>query len=194
MRPLPLLLAGAVLLVCAAPRSPEDLGEDPTSPAPLAASPATALGTAPRIEGAGCKPTAPIALRVEAGTLGSNGVARLDYEVELLHDALDAWVEVHLPTGGEVIDQAAPLPGPAARGEIRDGSARVRLPALRGVVELEAVMVIEDATEPSGRLRLSNTESVRYGELELELELPELVVEGETSVVAPSIVRPGGGR
>lgn len=184
MRPLPLLLGGAVLLACASPRAPRDAGVVPQDP-PL--SPVH-----PHLAEPGCKPTAPIALAVEAGPLGADGVVRLSYEVELLYPAEDVWLEVHLPAGGHLVDQATLLRGPAQRGDRRDGSARVRLPQLSGIVELEAVMQIADPTEPSGLLRLSNTHTVRYGEL--ELELPQLVVEGETSVVAPSVLRPGGRR
>jgi hypothetical protein len=146
-------------------------------------------GTPAVVAPSSCKPSAPLVVSLAASPASSRGVARVDFAVESRIDVEDLWVELRLPAGGELLAFDAPPSGPAARGEVRQGAARVRLPAGFGVLAVEAVMLLPDPETPGAFVRQSAVASARWGEPELGLE--RLEVDGEVSNVVPGIHRSG---
>ena len=159
------------------------LGSRPTAPAP---APLATLTSAPAaLQGLGCEPLAPLAIELEGSSVAGDGSARLDYSLSPLTDAAAFEFELRLPEGGAVRWHDTPDSTPLGQGELRQGAARVVLPAdaVGARAQLVVRMLLADGGSPDAVEWVERVETLSWGVLEQVVEQAELrVIDGEATM------------
>lgn len=139
----------------------------------------------------GCKPSAPVAIEVLA-TDERSGVVSIDYRVEARIDASRVATTIELKDGGTLVSHAAAGGLALARGDHRDGRARVRL---TGPARVTLRAEVEFAADGVGPIeRQVREETITFGDLDLTPVLPTVYSGAEPSLDVPALVIGGDGR
>ena len=160
----------------------------------LSLSPGAASDGSLTVQGACCKPTAPLRIEVLETSVAS-GVAYVRYRVDCAIDTLRVETSVDLPDGGRLVNDQRVRAFDLAADAARIGSARVRLPAgaagARITLRADAAFVATGGALDGLEETMVATETVTWGEVDRTPDLPEVVSGGVVTLDVPA-VRTGG--
>ncbi len=157
-------------------------------PQPAASAPASlaALINAPStLQDPGCEPLAPLAIELQGSSVAGNGSARLDYSLRPLTDAAAFEYELRMPDGGAVRWHDTPDSTPLVQGALRQGAARVVLPAdaVGARAQLVVRMLLADGGTPDAVEWVERVETLSWGVIEQVVDQAELrIIDGQATM------------